>query len=105
MPIYEYRCQQCGLRQSRLVYSWTAAGSLACRECAGANLTRLVSGFSFHRSWGESLNWMPDNAAADLDNDHAGSIDSHLGRMGAAMGGLVTPDFHEHRREISAPDD
>lgn len=101
MPIYEYRCEQCGRRQSRLVYSWTPAGSLACRGCAGGELTRLVSGFSFHRSWGESLNWMPDNAAADLDNRDAGSIDAHLGRMGEGMGGLVTPDFHEHRREIA----
>ena len=67
-------------------------------------MTRLVSGFSFHRSWGESLNWVPDNAITDLDNNQAVSIDSHLGRMGEAMGGRVTPDFHEHRREINNPD-
>ncbi len=105
MPIYEYRCNQCGQRQSRLVYSWTPADALACGSCAGADLTRLVSGFSFHRSWGESLNWMPDNAAGDLDDSHVGSIDAHLGRMSDAMGGLVTPDFHEHRHEISHSDD
>ena len=100
MPIYEYRCRQCGQRQSRLVYSWTPAGSLACAHCASPDLARLVSGFSFHRSWGESLNWMPDHAAADLDDGNAGSIDAHLGRMSQAMGGRVTPDFHQHRREI-----
>ncbi len=105
MPIYEYRCNQCGQRQSRLVYSWTPADALACGSCAGADLTRLVSGFSFHRSWGDSLNWMPDNAAGDLDDSHIGSIDAHMGRMGDAMGGLVTPDFHEHRHEITHPDD
>lgn len=105
MPIYEYNCDSCGLRQSRLVYSWSAADALACRQCGGNGLTRLVSGFSFHRSWGESLNWVPDNAIADLDNNQAVSIDSHLGRMDEAMGGRVTPDFHEHRREITNPDD
>ena len=104
MPIYEYRCNHCGQRQSRLVYSWTPADGLSCKGCAGNDLSRLVSGFSFHRSWGESLNWMPDNAAADLDDSHPGSIDGHMGRMGDAMGGLVTPDFHEHRREINHPD-
>ena len=105
MPIYEYRCRQCGLRQSRLVYTWTAPDSIVCRACAAPDLTRLVSGFAFHRSWGDSLNWMPDNAAADLDNSHAASIDAHLGRMNDAMGGAVTPDFHEHRREIGNADD
>ena len=104
MPMYEYKCNQCGQRQSRLVYSWTPEGGLACRGCSSADLSRLMSGFSFHRSWGESLNWMPDNAAADLDNSHIGSIDSHMGRMGEAMGGNVTPDFHEHRHEINHPD-
>ena len=105
MPIYEYRCGRCGLRQSRLVYTWTPPDRLVCRACAAADLTRLVSAFAFHRSWGNSLNWMPDNAAADLDNSHPGSIDAHLGRMNDAMGGSVTPDFHEHRREISGADD
>jgi putative FmdB family regulatory protein len=104
MPIYEYSCNQCEQRQSRLVYSWTLADSLACRGCGGNQLTRLVSGFSFHRSWGDSLNWMPDNAAADLDDNHAGSIDAHLGRMAEGLDGRVTPDFHEHRHEIAHPD-
>lgn len=104
MPMYEYRCNQCGQGQTRLVYSWTPENELACKECSSSDLSRLMSGFSFHRSWGESLNWMPDNAAADLDNSHIGSIDSHMGRMGDAMGGNVTPDFHEHRREINHPD-
>ncbi len=103
MPLYEYQCNQCGQRQSRLVYSWTSADGLLCKACAGSDLSRLVSGFSFHRSWGESLNWMPDNAAADLDNAHVGSIDAHMARMDDAMGGLVTPDFHEHRHEINYP--
>ena len=82
MPVYEYRCNGCGERQSRLIFSWTPSASLTCNSCDGIDLTRLVSGFSFHRSWGDSLNWMPDNAAADLDNSHIGSIDSHMGRMG-----------------------
>jgi hypothetical protein len=47
---------------------------------------------------------MPDNAAADLDNSHVGSIDAHMGRMSDGMGGVVTPDFHEHRHEISHSD-
>ncbi len=104
MPMYEYLCNGCGQRQSRLVYSWTPADGLNCNHCASGDLSRLMSGFSFHRSWGDSLNWMPDNAAGDLDDSHIGSIDSHMGRMNDAMGGVVTPDFHEHRHEINHPD-
>ena len=104
MPIHEFHCDQCGQRQARLIYSWTPADGLECKGCGANDLTRLVSGFSFHRSWGDSLNWMPDNSTADLDNQHAGSIDAHLGRMDEAMGGRVTLDFHEHRHEITNPD-
>ena len=36
----------------------------------GSSLTRLVSRFAFHRSWGDSLNWTPSGETlTDVDEE------------------------------------
>ena len=101
MPIYEFRCGDCGRVSSRLVYSWSAAEASACGECGGGRLERLVSRFSFRRSWGDSLNWAPSGETLrDVDEDSPASLDRFMGRVKGEMGGQVTGDFEEMRREI-----
>lgn len=41
MPVYEFECEQCGVRFEELVPSETA--SLACPECGSARTKRLLS--------------------------------------------------------------
>lgn len=44
MPIYEYRCQECGQRFEKLVLSMDREPEdLACQECGGADVRRLIS--------------------------------------------------------------
>ena len=101
MPIYEYRCGNCGSVSSRLVYSWSADRPLECKDCGGADLERLMSAFSFRPSWGDSLNWVPSGETArDIDENSAASIDQYMGRIKREMGGQTTPDFDRERREI-----
>jgi len=50
MPIYEYKCQDCGRLTSVFVKSITSEVDTACRHCGGANLSRAVSGFAYHKS-------------------------------------------------------
>ena len=45
MPIYEYRCEQCGAQFEELT-SATAAAQVRCRECDGRRVTRLLSAFA-----------------------------------------------------------
>ena len=90
-----------------MVYSWSADRKPACRHCGGIEMQRIMSGFSFRQSWGDSLNWVPSReTTSDVDEDSAASIDQYMGRLKKEMGGQTTPDFEEMRREISSgPDD
>ncbi len=100
MPIYEYRCGNCSAVSSKLVYSWSADGAVACRECGGVDMERLMSAFSFRSSWGDSLNWVPSGETArDVDENSPASIDRYMSRIKQEMGGQTTPDFERMRRE------
>src|SRR4029077_57956 len=45
MPIYEYRCEECGKRSSALLMSFSSPDP-ACPHCGKAALRRLVSTFA-----------------------------------------------------------
>ncbi len=101
MPIYEYRCEDCQHLNSALVYSWSKDTERACVRCNGSNLNRLVSRFSVRRSWGASLNWAPSGETlTDVNEDDPASLDRFMGRVKQEMGGQVTSDFEEMRREL-----
>ena len=55
MPIYEYRCTQCGHRFSQLVRSVQAAeegGQPTCPACGGDQVQRLISAFALRMGGG-----------------------------------------------------
>jgi len=58
MPIYEFICQNCHRRASFLVRDISAPFTPKCPSCGNTNLSRVVSGFSYHKSlktvWEES---------------------------------------------------
>jgi putative FmdB family regulatory protein len=101
MPLFEFRCDDCRLENTLLVFSWSRDADRVCRGCNGSNLTRLVSRFAQGRSWGESLGWAPGGETlTDVNEDDPRSIDRFMGRIKDEMGGQVTSDFEEMRREL-----
>lgn len=101
MPLFEYRCDDCQRVSTELIYS-RSGGAPFCRRCGSINLTKLVSRFAFHRSWGDSLNWAPSGETlTDVDEDDPKSLSRFMGRLKEEMGGEVTPDFENMRRELS----
>ncbi|UCE67650.1 MAG: zinc ribbon domain-containing protein [Candidatus Zixiibacteriota bacterium] len=44
MPIYEYKCKDCGAKFEVLVYS--SDSSITCEKCGSENPERLMSGFA-----------------------------------------------------------
>lgn len=57
MPIYEYRCHQCGQRTSFLVRAYEPPAEPVCTACHSRELVRLFSPVAYHRS-------QPDRLAA-----------------------------------------
>ena len=103
MPLYEYRCGECHGVTSVLSYSWKNSSEPTCRRCGGDKLTKLISGFSFHRSWGDSLNWAPSGETlTDVDEDSPQDLDRFMGRLKEEMGGEVTTDFNQMRKELTS---
>lgn len=46
MPIYEYRCPDCGRNFEEWVSSWREAERVRCPQCGEKNAERLVSPFA-----------------------------------------------------------
>ena len=72
MPIYEYRCDVCQSKTSKLVRGFDAPESISCCECGGDNTHRIISNVAFHKSLNSKLqdldpryDRMADTAAAN----------------------------------------
>jgi putative FmdB family regulatory protein len=50
MPIYEYRCEDCGTKFEKLVRSTVAASDIECPSCGQKHLTPELSTFAAHAS-------------------------------------------------------
>jgi putative FmdB family regulatory protein len=51
MPIYEYRCLECGEKFEKLVRSMNNPEiELKCPECGGQKVEKLLSSFGYHIS-------------------------------------------------------
>ena len=48
MPIFEYRCQDCGNKFEKLVRRSTDAAELVCPSCGQQHLNQELSTFSAH---------------------------------------------------------
>ena len=56
MPIYEYRCDDCQVKTSKLVRGFDAPEAIACRKCGRENTHRIISSVAFHKSLNSRLN-------------------------------------------------
>ena len=50
MPIYEFKCQDCDRLTSIFVRTPSAEYKAVCRHCGSRKLSRVISGFSYHKS-------------------------------------------------------
>ena len=99
MPIYEYRCHDCRRRSSILVRTFSEEPSPACDHCGGRDMSRLISKFAVHKSWGDSL---PDTAGLSGDDGDPREMAAYLRHMRRQLGGEVGPDFDHTIDELEA---
>jgi putative FmdB family regulatory protein len=55
MPIYEYKCTDCGKLTSVFTRAVTSPVEAQCRHCGSKKLERSLSKFAVHRSEGDIL--------------------------------------------------
>jgi len=96
MPIYEYRCKDCGKMSSHLVLSRTNPPALQCKACGSAQLERLFSRFAAPRSEEARLESLADPSnLAGLDENDPQSMARFMKKMGKEMGEDFGDDLDE----------
>ena len=94
MPIFEFKCVQCGKKFSQLIGMTADSSEPACPKCASTDLVKLVSRFSRPRSEEERLDSLED-AALSGDMDDPANARRWANEMGDEMGEDIGEDFGE----------
>lgn len=96
MPIYEYRCAECGRRSSLLFLSIAAAADARCPHCGAAGMRKLVSKVAVMRSEESRLEGLADpSKLSGLDENDPASVARWMKKMGREMGEELGEDFEE----------
>jgi putative FmdB family regulatory protein len=96
MPIYEYRCSDCGKKTQVLTLSLKSAVEPKCRHCGGANLKKLVSRVAVLRSEESRLESLADpSSLSGLDEKDPKSVARWMKKMGKEMGEEAGEDFDQ----------
>lgn len=103
MPIYEFRCNQCGRKSSVFQRSFTSAATALCSSCGSHDLKRLVSLFSVVKSEERRLDELTDPSKfGDLDENDPKSIARWARKVGNEMGEELPPNFDEMAERMEA---
>jgi putative FmdB family regulatory protein len=95
MPIYEYRCETCGKRNSFLLLSRSHPWPQACKSCGG-RLERVMSRFAAPKSEEARMEALADPANfSDVDENDPQSMARFMRKMGREMGEDMGDDFEE----------
>jgi putative FmdB family regulatory protein len=98
LPIYEYRCNDCGRRVTLFWRSFSEVeeSSPHCSFCGGEHLTRLVSRVAVVRSEESRLDDLADpSSLAGLDENDPKSMGRWMRKMSREMGEDLGTEFDE----------
>ncbi len=111
MPIYEYRCADCGRKASIFFRSFSAVSEPACPHCGGLRLTRLMSRVAVHRGGGggagedEFGDGDFDRHLDGIDENDPRSVARAMRRMSDEMGEPIEPEMAEALTRMEAGED
>ena len=96
MPIYEYRCEDCGKKSNFVTLSVGQAVELKCQACGGSRLRKLVSRVAVRRSEESRSERMADPSTFDgLDESDPQAMGRWMKKMGREMGEDLGEEFDE----------
>ncbi|MHB1132023.1 MAG: FmdB family zinc ribbon protein [Chloroflexota bacterium] len=104
MPIYEYRCSSCGLRQSIFFRGFsTVASEISCRRCGSTALQRLVSRFFAAKSEDAQLESLADPSnLGGVDENDPRSVARWARKMARETGEDMGSEFDEMVARLEA---
>jgi len=82
LPIYEYRCQSCGRKSSKLHRSFSQQAQVSCDHCNSPDLDRLISRVTLFRS--DEIGDV--SYIADVDESDPRALTQAMKRMQREMG-------------------
>jgi putative FmdB family regulatory protein len=95
MPIYEYRCKECGSPSTFLVLKQEGFAPV-CKKCGNQRLTRLISRVAVLHSDETRMERLADPARlGDLDESDPRSMARLMKRMGKELGEDMGEDFDQ----------
>ena len=106
MPIYQYDCADCERRVEVFFRSVSSAGSPACPECDGTQLTRVMSQFARSRSAYDRANSINlQQEMSRLHSDDSGDFSRWARRVGEDYDVELGSNFRELADRADAGDD
>jgi len=106
MPIYEYRCQDCGRKLSVFWRRRADVKPPTCQRCGSNNMVRLISHVRLVRSEESRMENLADEASmADLDEADPRSIGRWMRKMSQEVGEDLGPEFEEVVGRLEAGED
>ena len=102
MPIYEYRCRRCGLKNTFLVLNLSQPPALICRQCGGTDLEKLVSRIAVLRSEEDRLEDLAESPdLGGVDENDPRSVARWMKKMGREMGEDLGPELDQSLDEAA----
>ena len=97
MPIYEFRCQDCGKGNSLFfTYREYDQATPTCKYCQGQNLSRLISRVSVGKSEDARMEGLADDSMlAGLDAEDPRALGQFMRKMSTEMGEDLGDEFGE----------
>src|SRR5579862_7470444 len=95
MPVYEYRCADCGKKFQALVGIVAEPDDGTCPHCASRNTNKLVSRFARYRNEDDRLDEIADQVEAMGEPDSPSEMRRIVREMGKAMDDDTSDDMEE----------
>jgi len=100
MPIYEYRCEDCGKVSEFLLIRTDEASRIQCKRCKSKKLSRVLSRVRVIRSEESRLESLADPSKwGGLDENDPKSMAKWMKRMGKELGEDMDMDEMEQAME------
>jgi putative FmdB family regulatory protein len=102
MPIYEYRCRDCGEKSTFITLSIKSPFEARCKRCRSRNLEKIISRVAVFRSEEGRIESLADpSKLTDLNEKDPKSVARWMKKMGKEMGEDLGEDFDRAAEEAA----